>query len=171
MGSLVYPWCCCCYSRAAVRRLHWAALYSQRDCVWQLTRFGGRKWRSGMNRIRHPDWVKLSVELNCAPNQNTKFLPPSLQPPHGDKKISVLKPVHKNVFCLTKITNPKRKSPNFPKEKKKTVSSILVLNEWPISRHVRLKLIHYKTSEKTYSGRICIKKRHTSTGEIKKKNP
>ena len=26
-----------------------------------------------MNRIRHPDWVKLCVELNCAPNQNTKF--------------------------------------------------------------------------------------------------
>ena len=26
-----------------------------------------------MNRIGHPDWVKLSVELNCAPNQNTKF--------------------------------------------------------------------------------------------------
>ena len=26
-----------------------------------------------MNRIGHPDWVKLSVELNCALNQNTKF--------------------------------------------------------------------------------------------------
>ena len=26
-----------------------------------------------MKRIGHPDWVKLSVELNCAPNQNTKF--------------------------------------------------------------------------------------------------
>ena len=24
-----------------------------------------------MNRIGHPDWVKLCVELNCAPNQNT----------------------------------------------------------------------------------------------------
>ena len=23
------------------------------------------------NRIGHPDWVKLCVELNCAPNQNT----------------------------------------------------------------------------------------------------
>ena len=54
-------------------RLHWSAFSSQRDCVWQLTRFGGRKWRSGLNRISHPDWVKLSVELNCAPNQNTKF--------------------------------------------------------------------------------------------------
>ena len=27
--------------------------------------------RSGMNRIGHPDWVKLCVELSCAPNQNT----------------------------------------------------------------------------------------------------
>ena len=64
--------CCCCYFRAAVRCLHWSAFSSQRECVWQLTRFGGRKWRSGVNRISHPDWVKLSVELNCAPNQNTK---------------------------------------------------------------------------------------------------
>ena len=24
-----------------------------------------------MDRIGHPDWVKLCVELNCAPNQNT----------------------------------------------------------------------------------------------------
>ena len=31
------------------------------------------KERSGLNRISHPDWVKLSVELNCAPNQNTNF--------------------------------------------------------------------------------------------------
>ena len=58
--------------------LHWSAFSSQRECVWQLTRFGGRKWRSGLNRISHPDWVKLSVKLNCAPNQNTKFFP-SLQ--------------------------------------------------------------------------------------------
>ena len=27
-----------------------------------------------MNRISHPDWVKLCVELNYVPNQNTKFL-------------------------------------------------------------------------------------------------
>ena len=93
MGSLVYPCCCCCYFRAAVMsalggvdqlksiaieewpvwRLHWSAFSSQREWVWQLTRFGGRKWRSGLNRISHPDWLKLSVELNCAPNQNTDF--------------------------------------------------------------------------------------------------
>ena len=29
--------------------------------------------RSGMNRISHPNWVKLCVDLNCTPNQNTKF--------------------------------------------------------------------------------------------------
>ena len=49
-----------------VWRLHWSTFSSQRGCVWQLT-------RSGVNRISHPNWVKLSVELNCAPNQNTKF--------------------------------------------------------------------------------------------------
>ena len=47
-----------------VWRLHWSAFSSQRGCVWQLTRFFGRKWKSGLNRIGHPDWVKLSVELN-----------------------------------------------------------------------------------------------------------
>ena len=26
---------------------------------------------SGLNRIGNSDWVKLCVELNCAPNQNT----------------------------------------------------------------------------------------------------
>ena len=46
---------------------------SQRDWVWQLTSFGGRKWRSGLNRISHPDWLKLSVKINWAPNQNTRF--------------------------------------------------------------------------------------------------
>ena len=65
MGSLVCPCCCCCYSRAAVRRLHWTAFSSQREWVWQLTQFPvARKERPGMNRISHPDWVKLSVELN-----------------------------------------------------------------------------------------------------------
>ena len=61
-----------------VWHLHWSAFSSQRDWVWPHTRFGSRKWRSGVNRISHPDWVKLSVELNCVPNQNTKFSP-SLQ--------------------------------------------------------------------------------------------
>ena len=64
MGSLVCPCCCCCYSRAAVRRLHWAAFSSQKECVWQLNQSVSQKWRSGLNRRSHPDWVKLSVELN-----------------------------------------------------------------------------------------------------------
>ena len=70
MGSLVCP--CRCYS-TAVRRLQWAAFSSQKECVWQLNQSVCRKWRSRLNRIGHPDWMKSSVELNCAPNQNTKF--------------------------------------------------------------------------------------------------
>ena len=54
-------------------RLHCTAFSSQREWVWQLTQFAGRKWRSGLNRISHPDWMKLSVELNFAPNKNTNF--------------------------------------------------------------------------------------------------
>ena len=30
-----------------------------------------RKRNSELNRIRHPDWLKLCVELSCAPNQNS----------------------------------------------------------------------------------------------------
>ena len=48
-------------------------LPSRRECVWPLTRFASWKWRSGLNRICHPDWVKFSVELNSAPKQNTRF--------------------------------------------------------------------------------------------------
>ena len=48
-----------------VKRLHWEAFSSQRGCVWQLNQFlVARKERPGLNRIVHPDWVKLSVELN-----------------------------------------------------------------------------------------------------------
>ena len=36
--------------------------------------FGSRKWRSGLNGICHPDWVKFGVELNSAPKQNEIFL-------------------------------------------------------------------------------------------------
>ena len=92
MGSLVCP--CCCYFRAAVRCLHWAALSSWKASLlkngqWDVCTcrrapakesvFGsspnlvGRKWRSRLYRISHPDWAKLSVELNGTPNQNTKF--------------------------------------------------------------------------------------------------
>ena len=48
-----------------VWRLYWTAFSSQREWVWQLTQFPvARKERPGMKRIVHPDWVKLSVELN-----------------------------------------------------------------------------------------------------------
>ena len=61
-----------------------------REWVWPLTRFASRKWRSGLNRISHPDWVKFSVELNCAPKQNTRFSS-SLQPfkPLSSQRIHV----------------------------------------------------------------------------------
>ena len=95
MDSLVCPCCCCCYPRAAVMsalggvvqlksiaieerpmgRLHWSALSSQRECVWQLIRFANRKWRSGLNRISHPDWVKLSVELNLRAKPKYEIFP------------------------------------------------------------------------------------------------
>ena len=38
-----------------------------------LPNFCCLKKRSGMNRICHPNWVKLCIELNCAPNQNTFY--------------------------------------------------------------------------------------------------
>ena len=66
--------CCCCHSRATRET---SALGS----VVQLKSLGlaaypisaARKEGTVENRIGHPDGVKLSVELNCAPNQNTKF--------------------------------------------------------------------------------------------------
>ena len=56
-------------------------LQPKRVCL-PLTRFASRKWRSGLNGISHPDWVKFSVELNSAPKQNTRFSS-SLQPVCG----------------------------------------------------------------------------------------
>ena len=45
--------------------MHWTAFSSQKEWVWQLTQFPvARKERPGLNRISHPDWVKLSAELN-----------------------------------------------------------------------------------------------------------
>ena len=58
-----------------VWHLHWSAFSSQRKCVWKLNQSVSWKWRSGLNRIGHPDWVKLSVELNCAPNQKYEIFP------------------------------------------------------------------------------------------------
>ena len=72
-GSLVGRPCCycwCCYAKkhrqagTARGTSVLVAVSSQREWVWPLTRFASRKWRSELNRISHPDWVKLSVEIN-----------------------------------------------------------------------------------------------------------
>ena len=118
MGSLVCPCYWCCYSRAVVRRLHWAALSSQREWVWQLTQFAARKRRSGVNRIGHPDWVKLSVELNCAPNQNTKF---SL-PLQMHKKTSPPKRKKRKIYDLVSSFSS-RSSPYILKELLQKIAS------------------------------------------------
>ena len=52
-------------------RLHWPALSPEENVFGSLPNFCCPERRSGWNRIGHPDWVKLCVELNCAPNQNT----------------------------------------------------------------------------------------------------
>ena len=58
-----------------------------------LPNFCCSEGRSGMNRISHPDWAKLCVELNCAPNQNTKF--PSTTTLYGTGTL--------NMSCSTSI--------------------------------------------------------------------
>ena len=64
---------------AAILEPQWD-VYTGRRCPAKENVFGSLpnlllpgKGSSEMNRIGNPDWVKLSVELNCAPNQNTKF--------------------------------------------------------------------------------------------------
>ena len=54
-------------------RLHWSAPPAKETGFGSLPDLLTGNERSGLNRISHPDWLKLSVELNCAPNQNTKF--------------------------------------------------------------------------------------------------
>ena len=66
--------CCCCYLRAG----RWDVCTElsrsvKRGCVWQLPQFLLPGKESRVNRISHPEWVKLYVELNYAPNQNTKI--------------------------------------------------------------------------------------------------
>ena len=46
---------------------------AKKSVFGSLTHLLAGNERSGLNRISHPDWLKLSVELNCAPNQNTNF--------------------------------------------------------------------------------------------------
>ena len=68
------PCCCCCYIRATSEMSALGGVVQlKRMCLAAYPIFAARERRSGLNRIGHPDWVKLSVELNCAPNQNMKF--------------------------------------------------------------------------------------------------
>ena len=63
--------CCCCYLRAASETSALGGVVQlKRLCLAAYPISAARERRSGMNRISHPDWVKLCVELNCAPNQN-----------------------------------------------------------------------------------------------------
>ena len=83
-----------------VKSLHWTELFSQRQCLTVFPQFvlSGR-W-SGMNMISHPDWVKLCVELNYAPNQNTKIPSATIQ---RKRKFGGLSP---NSICLGKSSGP-----------------------------------------------------------------
>ena len=47
---------------------------AKKGCVWQPPQFllPGKELR--LNRISHPDWMKLCVELDYALTQNTKIL-------------------------------------------------------------------------------------------------
>ena len=66
--------CCCCYSRAASETSALGGVVQlKRVCLAAYPISAARKRSSGLNRIGHPDWVKLCVELNCAPIQNTKL--------------------------------------------------------------------------------------------------
>ena len=71
----------CVHAAAAILELQWDVCTGRRSQAKEsvfgsLPDLQAGNERSGMNRIGHPDWVKLSVELNCAPNQNKKFFFP-----------------------------------------------------------------------------------------------
>ena len=65
--------CCCCYWRADGRRLYRTELFCQRGCLKVFPNYCCPERWFGVNRISHPDWVKVCVELNYARNQNTKI--------------------------------------------------------------------------------------------------
>ena len=67
------PCCCCCYWRADGRRLYKTELFCQNGCLTVFPNYCSPERWFGLNRISHPDWVKLCVELNYAPSQNTKI--------------------------------------------------------------------------------------------------
>ena len=87
-------------------RLHWSASPAKESVFGSLQDFLAGNERSGLNRISHPDWVKLSVELNCAPNQNTKFSPSLHRHNSNDDNVmkltnSFLKVTINEVSCFT----------------------------------------------------------------------
>ena len=68
------PCYCCCYLRAPSETSELGGVVLlKRMCLAAYPISAARKEGPAMNRISHPDWVKLCVELICAPNQNTKF--------------------------------------------------------------------------------------------------
>ena len=54
-------------------RLYRTKSFCKKSCVWQLPQFLLPGKDIGMIRMSHPEWVKLCVELNYVPNQNTKI--------------------------------------------------------------------------------------------------
>ena len=70
--SLMVP-CCCCYWSTDDRRLYRTKSFCKKAVFGSFPNFCSLESRSRLNRISHPDWVKLCVDLNYAPNQNTKF--------------------------------------------------------------------------------------------------
>ena len=63
--------CYCRYWRAASETSALGGVVQpKRRCLAAYPVSAARKKRSRKSRIGHPDWVKLCVELNCAPNQN-----------------------------------------------------------------------------------------------------
>ena len=64
--------CCCCW-RIASETSALDGVVQPKRLFGSLPNFSCPERRSGMNRISHPDWVKLCVELSYAPNQNTNF--------------------------------------------------------------------------------------------------
>ena len=68
------PCYCCCYLRATSETSALGGIVQlKRLCSAAYPISAARERRSGLNRIGHPDWVKLCVKLNCAPNQTAFY--------------------------------------------------------------------------------------------------
>ena len=70
IGSLMCPCCCCdCRTTSETSALD-GVVQPKRVCLAAYPISVARKG-DPVNKISHPDWVKLCVELNCAPNQKS----------------------------------------------------------------------------------------------------